>query len=236
MIHQKRCCGIFYGDLGRNNTCYSLGSWLAPCPSPLMNGRTAAYFKSGGFFLFQSGPGLALSLGAIVYHPQDVRKGSLLCWPQSPGPDPSVADSAEQVDSCCLCGSDPEVKGSPWAEEQGHLIPLPGQSFAIHSLSCARTISFSCLCRSPRPPRLSQASSASSGVIALARRAWEVRQLLQVPASPCPQGLMKGPGVCVSPWRPQALAAVSVTEIRGHRVKQQRSCSKWFPGDSFSKH
>lgn len=110
---------------------------------------------------FPSGAGLALSLGAIVYHPQDVGKGLCEVGPRA------LVLTLPMADSCRLCGSDPEVRALP-GPSRGHPDSSPGTILcSSHSLSYARTIPLSHRVSGSTPSRLSQASSASSGVTAL---------------------------------------------------------------------
>lgn len=129
-----------------------LFTWQLACsvslPS-LMNGRTAPLFFVQAVLHFSP---VRSGFGSFTWgnslSPARCQEGSLLCWPQSPGPDLPAADSAEPW-TCCLCGSDPEVKGLPGRAE-GTRIPLPGQSFArLHSLSCVLVPLSSRLCRPP---------------------------------------------------------------------------------------
>lgn len=203
-----------------------------------MNGRTALLiFVQADSSLFPVRSRFGSFPWGKSLSPARCRERSLLGWPQSPGPDPSRRWFCQIMDSWCLCGSDPEVKGSPWTEQRAPgFLSRDSPLLVSLSLSCARTISCSCRVSVSTPSRLSQASSASSGVRALTAGpgrfgSFYRRRLVRA------LGADEEPrGVCVSSWRPQALAAASVTEIRRRRIKRQRSCSKWFPGDSFSKH
>ena len=155
----------------------------------LMNGRTALLiFVQADSSLFPVWSRFGSFPWGKSLSPARCRERSLLGWPQSPGPDPSCRWFCQIMDSWCLCGSDPEVKGSPWTEQRAPGF-LSRDSPLLVSLSLLCSYHFLLL-----PCVGLHALTALTSKLRFVwgyssdGRAWEVRQLLQTPSSPCPRG------------------------------------------------